>query len=262
MLKKTLKKLFNFLGFSIIKKSTHSKLLKAKPSQKDENSKSNLLHSFFRLLKNQNFNPEVIFDVGAHKGTWTKQCLYYFPNAQYFLFEPQIELKNDISTNVPLDQNITLFNVGIGDTESTMSFTLHSRDDSRNFTYSEAEASNLGFKQIELPVNRLDNLIEKYKLPLPDILKIDAEGFDIKAIKGAGKYLNEIEIILVEVGVMNRRMPNNVKEVVNFLDEKGFVFFDITDLNRPFENKILWLCEFVFIKKNGKLDKNYYVNTK
>ncbi|GGD84968.1 FkbM family methyltransferase [Planktosalinus lacus] len=262
MVKKILKRFFNFLGFTIIKKSTHLKLLRAKPSRKDEYSKNNLLHNFFTLLKNQNFNPEVIFDVGAHKGTWTKQCLLYFPNAQYYLFEPQLELKNDISTNIPLDKNITLFNIGIGDTESTMSFTLHSRDDGRSFSYSGTEANNLGFKQIELPVNRLDNVIEKHRLPLPDILKIDAEGFDIKVLKGAGKYLIEIEIILVEVGVMNKRVPNNVKEVVNFLDEKGFMFFDITDLNRPFENKILWLCEFVFIKKNGKLDKNYQFTTK
>jgi hypothetical protein len=34
---------------------------------------------------------------------------------------------------------------------------------------------------------------------------------------------------------------------------KGYKLFEITDLNRPFENKVLWLVELMFIKKAGVL---------
>ena len=108
-----------------------------------------------------------------------------------------------------------------------------------------------------MPIVRLDTFIEQNKLPSPDLLKIDAEGFDIKVLMGAGKYLSETEVVLVEVGVMNKEIPNNAKDVLNFMDEQGFRLFEIIDLNRPFKNNILWLCEFVFIKKNGMLDKDY-----
>lgn len=166
-------------------------------------------------------------------------------------------MKKDIDANLSTNTNISVYYVGAGDRDETLKFTMHNRDDSRSFLYSEADASSLGFEQVELPIVRLDNFIEQNNLPTPDILKIDAEGYDLKVLKGAGKFLSKVEVILVEVGVMNKVIPNNVKEVIDFMDEKGFTLFEITDLNRPFENNILWLCEFVFIKKNGKLDKNY-----
>jgi len=59
------------------------------------------------------------------------------------------------------------------------------------------------------------------------------------------------------VGVMNKQFNNSALHVLSFMDSIGFRLFDITDLNRPFHNQVLWLCEFVFIKKGGVLDKNY-----
>jgi hypothetical protein len=90
------------------------------------------------------------------------------------------------------------------------------------------------------------------------MLKIDAEGLDIEVLQGAQELIrNHVEIILVEVGVMNKQFNNSALTVLSFMDSIGFRLFDITDLNRPFKNNILWLCEFVFIKKGGVLDKNY-----
>jgi hypothetical protein len=90
------------------------------------------------------------------------------------------------------------------------------------------------------------------------MLKIDAEGLDIEVLQGAQDLIrNHVEIILVEVGVMNKQFNNSALTVLSFMDSIGFRLFDITDLNRPFKNNILWLCEFVFIKKAGVLDKNY-----
>jgi hypothetical protein len=35
---------------------------------------------------------------------------------------------------------------------------------------------------------------------------------------------------------------------------KGYRLFDISDLNRPFQPRVLWLVELVFIKNNGIID--------
>jgi hypothetical protein len=104
----------------------------------------------------------------------------------------------------------------------------------------------------------LDGFVKENSLPYPEMLKIDAEGLDIEVLQGAQELIrNHVEIILVEVGVMNKQFNNSALTVLSFMDSIGFRLFDITDLNRPFKNNILWLCEFVFIKKAGVLDKNY-----
>ena len=38
-------------------------------------------------LKNKNFEPEYIVDVGCFKGIWTNKILKFFPNSKYILFD-------------------------------------------------------------------------------------------------------------------------------------------------------------------------------
>ena len=47
---------------------------------------------------------------------------------------------------------------------------------------------------------------------------------------------------------------NNLLKMVDYMDQKGYTLFEITDLNRPFELQVLWLVELAFIKKGGIID--------
>ena len=223
-----------------------------------DHDKNKLLSNFYNILIHQKYEPKVIYDVGANKGTWTEHCIAYFPKANYVLFEPQPFLKQNIEAVLGKFENVKLFSVGVGNQTGNLLFTYHERDDSCTFSMSEFEARLLGYKQVETPIITLDSFINENHLEKPDIIKIDAEGLDIDVLDGARDTLaSNVEIVLVEVGVMNKNIKNNALNVLNYMENLGFILFDITDLNRPFSNKVLWLCEFVFIKKNGKLDKNY-----
>ena len=184
----------------------------------------------------------------------------YFPNAKYILFEPQPDLKNYIEECLKGKNNYSIYTVGVGNKNDEMLFTYHDRDDSCSFDISREEAEKKGFKQVYTPIVKLDSFIQENNLQIPDILKIDAEGIDLDVLDGARNVLNDhVEIVLVEVGIMNRHIKNNALEVLKYMDNANFRLFEITDLNRPFKNNVLWLCEFVFIKKNGLLDKEYSI---
>lgn len=258
--KNIIKKITNRIGYDIISIENYDKLTGTKKYYESNSyAKNNLLENFFTILINQNYYPETIYDIGANKGTWTKECLKYFPNATYYMFEPQINLKTDLDLLFKKHKNIQLFSVGVGNVNDELNFTMHERDDSCTFSFSEQEAQNRGFKQIKAPIVKLESFAKENNLKTPSILKIDAEGLDLEVLEGANKLLNNVEIIMVEVGIMNGRIKNSALIMSDYLDKKGFKLFDITDINRPFSNKVLWLCEFVYIKKSGKLDKNYAV---
>lgn len=223
-----------------------------------QNDKNNLLSNFYKILIAQNFNPDCIFDIGANKGTWTKECMKYFPNAKYVLFEPQSNLKNEINNCLKGHNNYTLYSLGVGNKDGELLFTYHDRDDSCTFNISESEASKKGYKQVKTKIVKLDTFVKEENLPTPNILKIDAEGIDLDVLNGASELLNKnVEIVLVEVGILNNHIQNTALNVLKYMDNVNYKLFDITDLNRPFKNGALWLCEFVFIKKNGLLDKEY-----
>jgi FkbM family methyltransferase len=252
--KKALNSMLRKFGFTIVNINRFNVL---DTTQKVFFEKSDLLDGFYNLLKNQQYEPITIYDIGANKGSWTNDCLRFFPDATYYLFEPQINLKKEINALLSKKNNVHVFSVGVGNANGELLFTIRERDDSCTFILSESEAKQQGLAQVKVPIVQLDSFAVENKLMPPSILKIDAEGFDIEVLEGAKKLIKNAEIIMIEVGVVNKIFKNSALNVMKYLDEAGFRFFDITDLNRPFENRALWLCEFVFIKKNGVLDKDY-----
>ena len=220
----------------------------------DENRKNQLLFNFYSILQRFNFNPKHIVDIGANHGSWTREALKYFPDAYYTLLEPQHWLKKSFDDILDSNPKVQFHAVGAGEKEGSFQFTIVDRDDSCSFRYTKEEAEAAGFEQIEIPVVTLNQLLKDSALPNPDIIKIDAEGLDIEVLKGASNYFGKTEIFMVEAGVVNKSFDNSFLKLINFMDENGYRLFEITDLNRPTEPRVLWLVELVFAKKGGLID--------
>lgn len=252
-MKKQLKRILNKLGYTL------SKVITNQSAQQNESSKDYLLFNFYDTLKKMGFTPHHIVDVGANHGTWTREALRYFPEAHYTLLEPQIWLKKSFQDILDCNPKVQFYPVGAGEKDGTFQFTIVDRDDSCSFRYSQEEAKAAGFKQIEIPVVTLNGLLSNSELPVPDIIKIDAEGLDIAVLKGASNFFGKTEIFMVEAGVVNKSFNNSFLKLLNFMDENNYRLFDITDINRPFQPQVLWLVELVFVKKNGFIDSQVIV---
>lgn len=220
----------------------------------DDFNKNSLLSVLFDNLKVIGFKPKHIVDIGANHGTWTREVLKHFPDSFYTLLEPQHWLKDSFQDILDTNSKVQFYPVGAGEKEGSFLFTIVDRDDSCSFRYTEEEAKAAGFDQIEIPVVTLNDLLVENKLPMPDIIKIDAEGLDIEVLKGASNFFGKTEIFMVEVGVANKLFDNSFLKMINFMDENDYRLFEITDINRPFQPQVLWLAELVFIKKNGIVD--------
>lgn len=218
-------------------------------------AKNDLLHNLFTILKQVGFNPGHIVDVGANHGTWTRVTLKYFPDAYYTLLEPQAHLQASVEDILKVNSRVKFYALGAGKETGSLLFTIVDRDDSCSFLHSEKEAAALGFSQVKIPVVSLNQFLASLNIPLPDIVKIDAEGLDIEVLSGAGDLFGFTEIFMVEAAVMNNIYTNSVLKVLAFMDENGYRLFDITDLNRTQKNNALWLVELVLIKKDGMVDK-------
>lgn len=207
---------------------------------------------FFDCLVRLGFRPGHIVDVGANRGNWTRTALRYFPDASYALFEPQKELLQ--GTDLDIDPRIRIFAMGAGPETSVMKLSKSDRDDSFSFALTAEEAAREGREQVEAPVVALDEFLDKEGIPYPDMLKIDAEGWDLEVLKGADKCAANAEVVLLEAAVMNKLFANKFGVVASEMEGRGFVLFDITDLNRTQKHNALWLVEVAFVKKGGALD--------
>ncbi len=223
-------------------------------SKQEPKGAASLLLALFAVLKRAGFDPKHIVDVGAHRGGWTRVARAAFPNALISMLEPQTSLQRDFQDILDTDAKARYFPVGAGNVSGTLLFTHAERDDSSTFRLSPEEAKSRGLQQVEIPVITLNELVSANQLPIPEIVKIDAEGFDLSVLDGASDLFGHTEVFMVEAGVANKKIANNVKAVVDYMDAKGYVLFDITDLNRPWRSRVLWFVELVFVKKGGLVD--------
>jgi FkbM family methyltransferase len=208
---------------------------------------------FFDCLVKLGFKPKHIVDVGANRGNWTRTAVKYFPDARYSMFEPQEKMRAEVQ-DLTQNENIKFFCMGAGPANSTMKLTVHQRDDSCTFAFDKAQAASRGLPQVEVPVVALDDFLPANGLPSPEVLKIDAEGWDLEVLKGAKNTLASCEIVLLEAAVMCKVFDNRIEKVISTMSGLGFAVFDFTDLNRTTFQNALWLVEIAFVKQGGLLD--------
>jgi FkbM family methyltransferase len=224
----------------------------------ESNSNGKPLPGFMYLLANTGYKPKVIFDIGANYGTWTNIARNYFSSAQYFLFEPNPNIAHALRQNYKGQPLIRVVEKGVGAISETRKFTVHSRHDSGSFVPDEVYARENGFEQLGIEIISLDDFMLSNKMEVvPDIIKIDAEGLDLDVIEGMkNTCLGKTELIFVEAAVLANSIANTMEKVVNKMNEAGYSMVDITDVNRPFAFKGLWLIEIAFALRQGIVFNN------
>jgi len=203
------------------------------------------LDCFLSALKRVGFQPRHIIDVGANRGSWTRKAVHYFPDAQYTLVEPQDGLKVHIQDLLDGGSKITWINTGLADKSGILPFTVSYRDDSSTFAPTQVDASS---PRLYLPVKTLNEIVSTLHAPLPEVVKIDAEGFDLKVLAGASDLLGKTDVFFVEVTICCEGYENTIARVVRTMDEAGYHVIDITDINRSPKYGVLWLCELAFLR--------------
>jgi hypothetical protein len=85
------------------------------------------------------------------------------------------------------------------------------------------------------------------------MVKIDAEGFDLKVIAGASELLGKTDVFLVEAAICSRPAENTLEQVLTTMARAGYHIIDITDLNRSPKHNVLWLCEIALLRNDSAL---------
>lgn len=207
------------------------------------------LELFFALLKRYGFDPRHVIDVGANKGGWTRTAIPFFPDARYTLVEPQDHLKTQILDLIERGCKITWINAGVSDASGTLPLNISHRDDSSTFVSLQGDGR---VRQISVPVKTLNEIVSAAH-SFPEMVKIDAEGFDLKVLAGASDLLGKSDIFFVEVVICAGSYENSIAKVVQRMDEAGYRVVDITDINRSPKCGVLWLCELAFLRNASPL---------
>ncbi|HVS53338.1 MAG TPA: FkbM family methyltransferase [Opitutaceae bacterium] len=203
--------------------------------------------TLFALLKRFGFAPRSIVDVGANRGDWTRTARAHFPAAEFLLVEPQAHLRAHVADLLQTGR-VRWVTAGAGDRAGNFPLTIAPHDVSSNFGMTPEAAAAHGYPQTMVEVHTLDEIVRRAGVPLPEMVKIDAEGFDLKVLDGAPSLIGRTDIFFLEAAVCATGIENTMAAVIARMTQLGYRMIDITDLNRSPKHGVLWLCELAFMR--------------
>ena len=174
----------------------------------------------------------TVLDIGAHVGFFTLAAAQRVgPRGQVVAFEPSPETLRLLREHVRLngwDDRVTVEASVVSDQLGSMTF----------YTYGDSMAASLSRENVEelnvqhpenaiavtVPSVTLDQYCAERGLS-PDVIKIDVEGAELKALRGAEKLLRAKPVtIWCEVHPLQmRNLGDSVEALEKYLSELGYV---------------------------------------
>lgn len=159
-----------------------------------------------KILKKKN----LVIDIGGNIGQKSDLILNIFPKSKIYIFEPFPNYYKFLIKKYKKNNNIHISNLGIGDNDEKKNlFYTGEKKNSEAFSFKKMNYLN---KKIKCRIKPLDKIIPKLS---PDLIKIDVEQYELKALNGAfniikrsrpyillettQKYLKKIEIFFKNI---------------------------------------------------------------
>jgi len=188
-----------------------------------------------------NFDLNVVFDVGANEGHFSKYVSEYQSASSFFCFEPFAETFLILKANLS-NSKFSHYQLAFGDSNETITISQNDAKSSDTNSLIHQNTESHSGKLVNIEVTTLDDFVEENQISAIDLLKIDTEGYDLKVLKGAEQSLHsgKIKLVYVECGLD----PANdyhvfFPEILSFMNKLNYVFvgFFQTDL-RKIDRKI------------------------
>lgn len=182
------------------------------------------------LLDSSNSN-DVFYDIGAFIGVHTmfvsQKC------SKVIAFEPSARSYEILGKNIELNgfKNIVPINIALG--ESHGEATMSSNDLS---VYKINNDNSRGIFNEKVRMAKGDELVDEKKLPLPNIVKIDVEGYEYSVIKGLEKALRNSACRLICCEVHPTLLPAGITadKVIDLIKDLGFTDIKTYDRGTTF----------------------------
>jgi FkbM family methyltransferase len=151
--------------------------------------------------------PQLVLDVGANRGTYGDQCLELFPAARVICFEPTPDLHAALAARYEGNPRARVLPVAVTETDGPLTFHVRS-DDVWNSILANGDSGITpgGARQVAVEGVKLDTLAARESLGQIDLLKLDIQGAELMALRGARELLAGGRIGIVQTEINFQRL--------------------------------------------------------
>jgi len=199
----------------------------------------------------------VIFDLGAYTGEVARIYRHHFPRATIHCFEPFPESFRELVKNVGGDPRISCHPVAVSDVAGQA--WLHSNRFAPTNSLLATDERGASFwgeglldstSKVEVATTTLDAFCREKGISRIDILKMDVQGAEFLALKGASDLLGQARISLIYTELITcptYQGQHRLGEYVALLDSVGY---EIQDFYNPVRRwGRLMQADYLFVRR-------------
>jgi len=177
------------------------------------------LYKINKLIKNK----DIVMDIGANIGIFSLAVKERYPNTQIIAFEPEKDNFQQLKRNLNKYTKINLNNVAVGESvakkmlRTSESNLVNSIEDTSDFD------SNPNYQSAQM-VSVIN--IDKYIKINADVMKLDIEGYESFALKGAKKTIKKNSPLIIISADHSRMQKKNIIILMKDID-KSYKYIDL-----------------------------------
>ena len=172
----------------------------------------------FDMRYRQEVKPDVIYDIGACVGHWTKGAKQVWRDSEIYMVDATTSVENVLKDVGPYAIEVLTETDG-----KELTFYQNSVSPAGNSYYKENTSAYHDGHATNRIGKTLDTLRKERNWPLPQLIKLDVQGAEIDILKGATETLAQVNNVILEAQHIdyNEDAPK-VNDVVEFMKSIGF----------------------------------------
>jgi FkbM family methyltransferase len=217
------------------------------------------LDEVMHTLRLNGFRPSGILDAGANMAQWATRVSTHYPNVPIVMIEPQPACRPTLDAFKARFPQASIEQVAVTSPGvDTVWMETVGWDEGSSCTSVVGE--NVPRDQrVSVAATTLDAVLTRTDAAFargPLFLKLDLEGHEVEALKGATSALARTEVIWSETRLLGGSydVPQDFEALLDFARASGFALYDFVSLSgRPYDNR-LRMMDVVFVRRGGLLD--------
>jgi FkbM family methyltransferase len=175
----------------------------------------------------------VLWDIGAFVGHISAHFAHpRFQLAAIHAFEPNPANLARLKAMFGNSARVAIHPFALGQTETTMTLSFGARDASVGSLVRECK----GGERVSVLVRHGDTVRRELKIPAPDVIKIDVEGFELEVVRGLSDTISEkrpvifFEHVFLSDGQLEQMIPKGYQ--MFFINDDGDIAEGLSSRNK------------------------------
>jgi len=218
----------------------------------------NFLNAEEPLLKKlmNDLRIQTVIDVGANEGQYGTQLIKNGFTGNIFSFEPLSDPFSVLQRKAKAAPNWNAINCAIGEDDAELSINVSENSVSSSFyevsgNSLKAEPATRIVRKETIGVTSIDKYFKQRNLEKEIWLKLDVQGYELNALKGALQTLRDVKAIQVELSLSPAYIGAPLLvEVVSFIEKQNYEIFTLLPGFRDEKSGRLVQADGIFLRKS------------